>query len=109
MKKSLFLRVLLEPGWLITAAWLTTNAAIAANCDEDSISEVSESGEIITMLSGQIYEVLPGDEVDSALWLSAEDVLICQRSIKQQSKTYIFYEIINTDEDGEKIGARRLR
>ena len=81
----------------------------AKNCIDDSIREVSESGEIVMMLSGSVYEVLAGDEIDSMLWLPAEDVLICETTTSYQGRTYIFYQIINTAERGEKVSARGLR
>lgn len=87
----------------------TMSAAAAKTCYDDSIQEVSESGEIIVMLSGQIFEVDPGDRVDSALWLAAEDVLICETPVNYQGKVYMLYEIINTDESAEKVSAHRLK
>jgi len=76
----------------------------AADCDEDSIRKVSADGDIIVMMSGHVYSVLPGDEIDSMLWLPAEDVLICARSMEVKGKVLTYYEIINTDE-AEKVGA----
>ena len=72
-------------------AVVAVSRAVAKNCIDDSIREVSESGEIVTMLSGSVYEVLAGDEIDSMLWLPAEDVLICETTTSYQGRTYIFY------------------
>lgn len=88
---------------------VATNNANAKTCFEDSIQEVSQSGEILIMLSGQVYEVGAGDSIDSALWLAFDDVLICETPVNYQGKYYLFYEIINTDEKGEKVSARRLK
>ena len=69
----------------------------AAACDDDTIRSVSGDGSIIIMTSGAVYEVDGADTVDSALWSAADDVLVCNDTI------------INTDEDGEKVDATRLR
>jgi hypothetical protein len=82
--------------------------AKSATCDEDSIKSVTDDGEIIVMLSGHVYEVLPGDTIDSMLWLPASDVMICARSMNVSGRNIIYYEIINTD-DKEKVGAVLLR
>lgn len=74
--------------------------AIASSCNEDSISEVSEDGKFLSMLSGETYRVDDFDTIDSALWLPAEDVLVCGS---------ISVEIINQDEDDEKVSAIRIQ
>jgi hypothetical protein len=43
------------------------------------------------------------------LWLPASTAVICARSfVSRDGRTLSYYEIINTDE-GEKVGATRLR
>jgi hypothetical protein len=79
-----------------------------ATCDEDSIKSVTDDGDVIVMLSGHVYQVLPGDNIDSMLWLPASDVMICARSINVSGRNMIYYEIINTD-DKEKVGAVIVR
>ena len=98
-------------GALVVAAFcaVATSQVQAKNCDDDSIQEVSESGEIVIMISGHVYEVLAGDTVDAALWLPADDVLICETTLIYKGKAYLLYEIINPDESGEKVAARKLR
>jgi hypothetical protein len=59
---------------------------------------VSSNGSILIMLSGSIYKVDELDRLDSELWLAADDVLVCDDG-----------RIINKDEDGEVVGAQRLR
>lgn len=78
-------------------AIFTMSVPAAAACDDDMISSVSSDGSIIIMISGAVYQVDAADTVDSILWLAADDVLICDGTI------------INTDEDGEKVDATRLR
>jgi len=95
----------------LTVGILSTIAPVgarAATCDEDSIKSVTDDGEIIVMFSGHVYQVLPGDSIDSMLWLPASDVMICARSISVRGRNMIYYEIINTD-DKEKVGAILLR
>ena len=74
----------------------------AKTCSDDSIDDVSSSGEILKMLSGHIYEVDSGDTVDTQLWMAMDDVLVCEEGPN-------FVEIINTDESGEKASAERLK
>ena len=83
--------------------------SLAMNCNEDSISDVSGSGAILEMLSGHIYRVDDADQVDSSIWLTAEDVLVCEDLVTAKGKTYRFYKIINKDEDGEEVQAQRLQ
>jgi len=82
--------------------------AVAVECSEDVFSDKTDSGEILTMMSGHVYQVLPGDEIDSALWLPPADVLICAKSLVVQGRSVSYYEIINKDE-GETVGAQMLK
>jgi hypothetical protein len=98
------------------AAWALLGAlcgvgsphAYALDCEEDTIREQADSGKLLVMMSGHVYEVLAGDEIDSMLWLPAEDVLICEKPFAYQGTTYLFYQVINKDE-GESVDARLLR
>ena len=81
----------------------------AASCERDTLTTVSSDGDILVMLSGAVYEVGGGDEIDSMLWLPPESVLICEKAVTYQGKTIILTEIINLDERGEKVSATRLR
>jgi hypothetical protein len=79
------------------------------SCSEDTLQTVGSSGEILVMSSGAAYEVLPGDEIDSSLWLPPSRVLICFRTLtSSQGRALSYYEIVNIDE-GEKVGATQLR
>src|SRR5216683_3196631 len=88
---------------------LSASPAIAMNCEEDSLSDVSGSGAILEMLSGQIYKVDEIDQVDSSLWLATDDVLICSRAFTVKGKTLHSYKIINKDENGEEVDSTRLQ
>lgn len=70
---------------------------LAQACEDESIESVSSDGEIIIMISGAVYRVDLADQVDTALWLPADDVLVCDS------------QIINKDENGEKASVVRLR
>ncbi|MBB5510964.1 hypothetical protein [Paraburkholderia atlantica] len=65
-----------------------------------------DDGTYLIMQSGAVYEVLAGDNVDSALWLPAEDVMVCSRTIVHQGRSVLIYDIINKDEN-EKVSAVR--
>jgi hypothetical protein len=82
--------------------------AKSRSCMDDTVKSKSDDGSILVMMSGAVYEVLPGDNIDSALWLPPEDVLICEAPMLYQGRTVMIYDIIDTDQ-GEKVGARRLR
>jgi hypothetical protein len=97
--------------WLLVVLGLifsiqTTNAR---SCSSDMLIRKSSDGEILFMISGAIFEVDPGDSIDSLLWLPPADVVVCETSVKYQERIVVLYDIINMDENGEKVGARRLR
>ena len=77
-------------------------------CEDDSIDEVAGDGAIVTMLSGFIWKVDEMDRIDSSLWLGTEDVLICSESVVFQGKPLSFYTILNKDESGEEVHARKI-
>ena len=81
----------------VAAAALAFAAPALAACDEDSLETVSGDGDILIMQSGHIYRVGSGDTVDTQLWVSGDDVLICDD------------EMINKDERGEKASVTLLR
>jgi hypothetical protein len=80
-----------------TAAIFGVMVAKATACEEDTLDTVSDGGDILIMVSGKVYQVDSGDDVDSQLWLAAEDVIICGNTI------------INKNENGEKVSAVRIR
>jgi hypothetical protein len=83
--------------------------AMAMDCEKDTLQDVSGSGAILEMLSGQIYKVDDVDQVDSAVWLATDDVLICTETKTVQGKKLTIYSIINKESNGEEVSARRLR
>ncbi|MEX3694199.1 hypothetical protein AB3X91_37910 [Paraburkholderia sp. BR14263] len=83
-------------------------SARADSCDEDTLQSKDNDGTYLIMQSGAVYEVMAGDNIDSALWLPAEDVMVCSRTIVYQGRSVLVYDIINKDEN-EKVGAIRRR
>jgi hypothetical protein len=61
------------------------------------------------MLSGQIYKVDGVGQVDSALWLATDGVLICAETMTFQGKKITIYKIINKNENGKEVDAIRLQ
>jgi len=84
-------------------------SALEKQCYDDSISQVSQSGEIIKLASGHIYEIDSYDTFDTKMWLPAEDVLICETSDVRQGRVITIYDIINTDQGGGKVWAHKIK
>jgi len=79
---------------------LMSTSSYAQSCDDDTILSVSDDGSIVIMMSGAVFQVAdPTEQVDTALWLVSDDVLICNDNAW----------VINKDEDGETASVRRLR
>jgi hypothetical protein len=75
---------------VIALVALSAHGALAA-CDEDTIDEISEDGDLIVLSSGNSYDVDAGDESTASSWTENNDVLICDDAM------------INKDQNGEKI------
>ena len=83
---------------------ITCPSADAQSCSDDMLEKVRTSGQILTMISGAIFEVPPGDEIDSSLWLPLSSAVICACSfMSQDGRTLSYYD------EGEKVGASRVR
>ncbi len=76
---------------------LAGSPALAA-CDDDEIAFIALDGSVIRMHSGAVFHVLSSDQFDASLWLARDDVLICNDET----------EIINKDDDGERVTVKRL-
>jgi hypothetical protein len=74
-----------------------SNAVPSSDCDDDSIQTVGDDGAILVMLSGAVYRVAGYDTSTSAVWLSADDVIICGG------------RIVDKDENGEAVDAEKVR
>jgi hypothetical protein len=77
-------------------AALASTPVFAKQCVDDTISSKSDDGDILVMQSGHVYQTQ--DTVNSSLWMELDNVLICDGR-----------EIINTDENGEKVAAEKLK
>jgi hypothetical protein len=80
----------------VIAFALVASPAEAA-CEEDTVYDVSGDGAVITMLSGSVFQVDAADQIDTQLWSTSDDVLVCDDA-----------EIINKDESGERVSVNRL-
>jgi hypothetical protein len=73
---------------------LTTGISYAS-CDTDTITSNSDDGKILIMMDGSVWESL--EPSTSLTWQPMDDILECGE------------KIINTDEDGESVDARKLK
>jgi hypothetical protein len=69
-----------------------------ASCDDDEIAFIAVDGSVIKMRSGAVFHVISSDQLDASLWLAHDDVLICNDET----------QIINKDEEGERVTVKRL-
>ncbi len=81
---------------------LTEHADASPACEDDFVDSVSSDGTILKTHS-HVYEINGADAVDVALWLPADDLLVCPTSTRG------IFKIINTDENNEVAYGRRLR
>ncbi len=79
------------------------------DCHEDSTSDVSSSGSILEMASGAIYRVDDADQATTSVWLAAEDVLVCSKTVTYNGKQFAVLTVINKDEDGDEVNVERLK
>jgi DNA topoisomerase IA len=79
----------------------------AMECQRDSISDVSENGDVVKTLSGHIYEV--DDTSESSLWLPAEDLLICAEYVSIKGQAHLIYQLIDKDQGGDEVSAQKLK
>jgi hypothetical protein len=88
---------------------LPLNVSAKKKCEDDSIASISDDGGVVTMRSGSIWQIDAADRLATRLWLSLDDVSICSELFNYQGQSVKIYTIINTDSDGAKAGASRLR
>ena len=72
-----------------------------SDCDSDSIDSISDDGSVITMVSGATYSVVDVDQATSSVWVSAEDVIICDKGNH--------FEIIDKDQDNDHVDAEKIQ
>lgn len=78
---------------IVAAAGLLTVQTAWAACDSDSIDTLSDDGDLITLTSGQSYDVSAGDETTSESWQEGDSVLVCNGG----------ETIVDTDQGGEQV------
>jgi len=82
--------------------------ALGSTCVDATLKNNIDRGRQLLTASGELYDVLAGDNFDAMLWLPLTSLQVCgPRNITYQGKTYQLYKVINTD-DGESVDAFRL-
>lgn len=82
--------------------------ALGSTCVDATLKNNIDRGRQLLTTSGELYDVLAGDNFDAMLWLPLTSLQVCgPRNITYQGKTYQLYKVINTD-DGESVDAFRL-
>ena len=83
---------------ILLSGLLLFSSGVLADCESGHwIKTKSEDGTILTLEDGSVWKVLNGGEVDSQLWVDADDVLVCDDGT-----------IINKDEDNEQVDVQLL-
>lgn len=83
---------------IIAAFFMAAAGSAYASCESGySIQTKSDDGTILTLDDGSVWRVIGGGEVDSALWMDMDDILLCDDST-----------IINTDENNEQVSVELL-
>jgi hypothetical protein len=57
---------------------LSAAPAQAAVCHDDAIRNLTTSGTILYMVSGQIFEVYPGQETKAIFWEPLDSLTLCR-------------------------------
>lgn len=83
-------------------ARVTTSAARATNdCASDMISEKSDDGQMLAMLSGDTYRVAEADQSMSASWFPPQEVAVCDDGEG-------VYTIVNKDDNDRSVEAAKV-
>jgi hypothetical protein len=81
---------------------LSAAPAHAAVCHEDAIRDLTTSGNILYLVSGQIFEVYPGQEPKAMFWEPLDSLTLCRLGGQA-------YLITNNDPRQKKIPLDALR
>jgi hypothetical protein len=76
---------------------LSLPKSTTSNNSKHSIRAKSDDGSILTLDDGSVWEVDSYDRYDSRLWMRMDNVILLDDSI------------INTDENNEKVGVKRIQ
>jgi hypothetical protein len=82
--------------YFLLAALCGAGGSVSACESGHWIDAVLDDGRIVKLEDGSVWEVDDVDQIDSALWLPTEDIVVCDDVL------------INTD-DREKVHAQQLR
>lgn len=74
------------------------STGVMANCESGHwLQTKNDDGTILTLEDGSVWRVTGGGEVDSQLWLDADELLVCDDGT-----------MINKDEDNEQVDVELL-
>ena len=79
---------------------------LGSDCDEASILDVRGDGAIVKTDDGHMYEIDDVDTVDSSLWLTGDDLVICGTRWLYAGHEVTLYTIRN---GSDKVDATRLK
>lgn len=83
-------------------------STFAFDCRQDTLSKNS-NGEMLQMLSGDVFEALAGDNITAYLWLPLSELLICgPKTYNVKGRKYEIFDITNISDD-EKISALAIK
>lgn len=86
--------------------WAPPKAVAQSGCDDGTRQRKTDDDSVLIVPSGPVFQELPGDEIDSSLGPSVEDMVIRPTTVALTGKTYMIYEIFNTDENEKVLEAR---
>lgn len=79
-----------------------------AECFDDWLKENIKQGEILITFSGLTFDT-GIDRLNAALWFPLEDLKICGPQVfNLEGKTFQYYDIINLDDNENKVFARLM-
>jgi hypothetical protein len=95
-------------GAIVCAGFFVVNsAAFGSECVDATLKNNIDRGRHLLTTSGELYDVLAGDNFDAMLWLPMSSLQVCgPRNLTYNGKAYQLYKVINTD-DGESVDAFR--
>lgn len=94
--------------FLLALSFGANSAALGSECVDATLKENIDHGRQLLTTSGELYDVLVGDNFDAMLWLPMSSLQVCgPRNLTYEGKTYHLYKVINTD-DGESVDAFSL-
>lgn len=79
---------------------------VGSGCDETFIGDVRHDGAIVETGDGRLFEIDEIDQIDSSLWLVADDLLVCWETYIHKGTRVTLYTLRN---GADKVSANRIR